>query len=135
MFVLQQNSGNTITLSLDEKKTLLSPNYLFRLISDDTNNDKIFISTDLTAETRYNLFTITLTGSTSNEELTGGTISISPNGWWKYFVYEQSSNTNLQLSGTTSLLENGKVFVSGVTIQPIKITYTDEPTTNNVYES
>lgn len=134
-FILHQNSGNTIALSLEEKSHLSSPNWLFRIINDDSKKEKLFIGIDLTGETRYELFNITLTGSSSNEELSAGTINITPNGWWKYEIYEQTSNINLQISGTTGrIIEQGKLYVSGSTRIAEIIEYEGDSQTHIFYE-
>lgn len=134
MILLQSMSSNTVTLTLGENSTLTGSNlnFLFRLINDDSNDEKIFIASDLTAETRYNLFTWNLTGST-NEELTAGTFNVDI-GWGKYLVYEQVSNTNLNLSGVTRMIENGKYYVSGITSTSNVISYSDTASNKIFYK-
>ena len=115
MINLNKNSNNIVVLTLTEKSTLLTPYYLFSFTST-TKFDNIvnFIATDTsTYKSRYNQFNIIESGTTY-VNLTGGTINLNPNGMWDYTIYEQTSPTNLQISGTTNIVEVGKVIVNGV---------------------
>jgi hypothetical protein len=117
MINLDKNSNNLVVLTLTEKSTLLNPNYLFSFTSTTNYNNVVnFIATDIsTYKSRYNRFTIIESGTTFTN-LTGGTINLNPNGMWDYTIYEQISPTNLQISGTTGVVEVGKVIVNGVDI-------------------
>jgi len=117
MINLDKNSNNLVVLTLTEKSTLLNPNYLFSFTSTTNYNNVVnFIATDTSAyKSRYNRFTIIESGTTFTN-LTGGTINLNPNGMWDYTIYEQISPTNLQISGTTGVVEVGKVIVNGVDI-------------------
>ena len=115
MITIEKNSINTVILTLTEKSTLLNPEYLFEFTST-SNYDNIvrFIAVDTSVyKSRYNSFEITESGTTY-VNLTGGTINLTPNGMWNYKVYEQvSGTTNLNISGTTGVVEVGKVIVTG----------------------
>jgi hypothetical protein len=117
MINLDKNSNNLVVLTLTEKSTLLNPNYLFSFTSTTNYNNVVnFIATDTSAyKSRYYRFTIIESGTTFTN-LTGGTINLNPNGMWDYTIYEQISPTNLQISGTTGVVEVGKVIVNGVDI-------------------
>jgi len=132
MIFLKQNSENLVALTLKESSTLTSPFYLFKLTSVMGGNTKIFNATDIsTATTRYNLFNIILSASTS-ENLSAGTVYIKSefNGQFQYDVYESSAQT-LSLSATTgSILETGICYISG---SSIATEYNYTPATNNVY--
>lgn len=133
MIFLKQDISNTVVLTLQEKTTITgqTPYYLFEFTNDDTNESKVFTASDLsTCTRRYNEFIITLTGGT--ESLTGGTITLSPNGYWKYNIYQMTGQTNLNISNTISMVENGKVYVSGTTL-PVITEYTGETPTKYVY--
>lgn len=115
MINLYKNSNNVVVLTLTEKSTLLNPYYLFSF-SSTTDYDNIinFVATDTsTYKSRFNKFNIIESGTTYTN-LTGGTINLNPNGMWDYTIYEQTSPTNLQISGTTGIVEVGKVIVNGV---------------------
>ena len=116
MILLKRDTSNTVVLTLQEKATItaVTPSYLFEIINDDTNVSKLFTAPDdSTNILRYNQFDITVTGGTEN--LTGGTIDITNNGYWKYKVYEMVDPSNLEISGTTSIVETGKMYLSGDT--------------------
>lgn len=109
MIRIAKNQTNQFICTLSEVVTLTgSPYYLLYLESQNTNNTYSVICNDVSsATTRYNK--LVLTESTTNN-LTGGTINL-PIGEYIYFIYEQSSPTNLNKNNTTSLLERGLLFV------------------------
>ena len=133
---LNQNTSNTVRLTLSESITLTaSPIYfLFKLINQSTNVEKIFTATDTSTNiARYNQFNIILTGS-SFENLTGGTINLLPDSEHKYEVYEMLSPTNLFISGTSrTIIEKGIFKVSGITTNNIVTSYSGQNTTYNYY--
>lgn len=134
MLFLKRDTANTVVLTLTENISITSvtPSYLFQFINDDTNAEKLFtVSDSSTNICRYNQFVITVTGGT--EDLTGGTIDITTNGYWKYNIYEQVSPTNIDLTGTTSIVETGKMLLSGTTL-PVMSEYTGQTNTKIVYE-
>jgi len=114
MINLNKNSNNLVVLTLTEKSSLLNPYYLFSFTSTTNYNNVVnFTAADTSIyKSRYNKFNIIETGTTFTN-LTGGTININPNGMWDYTIYEQVSSSNLQISGTTSVVEVGKVIVNG----------------------
>lgn len=114
MINIDKNSSNIVVLTLTEKSTLLNPHYLFSFsATTDTDIQVNFIAQDNSQyKNRYNRFTIVETGTTFTN-LTGGTINLNPPGMWDYTIYEQQSTTNLFISGTTSIVEVGKVIVNG----------------------
>lgn len=140
MIRLTNNQENIVYLTLSEAVTLTAtPVYfLFRFLSETTQDEILFTAEDITsAITRYNEFAITLTGATSpNINYTGGTISMSPFGEWIYEVYEMYDPANLFLSGTSgTIIETGIVSVSGATANTlINQVYTGSPTTFGFYQ-
>lgn len=132
MIVLNQDKINTVVVTLCEKVTLTGDTYfLFELISDDSNESKLFTGFDIsTNKSRYNQFNVTLTGGT--EDLLNGVVTLPINGSYDYKVYEQTSPTNLDISGTTSVVEIGKALVIGDKL-PEVIEYTGGSTNKIVY--
>jgi len=133
MIILKENTINSnVTTTFNENITLTGSVYfLWSVISDDTNDSVEFIATDVsTNQFRYNEFTITLTGA-SDVNLTGGTINLEPLGSWKYNVYQQNSNTNLDVSLADSIIERGRIYVSGATV-PSVTAYVATANTNNI---
>ena len=135
MLFLRQEQTNTVYLTLTESLTITATPvyYLFRFMSDTTNDETLFVAEDLSTNiSRFNKFNITLTAGTTN--LTAGTISIA-NGAGKYEVYEQYTQTNLDLTGTTGVvIERGMIQVSGSSNSYITQSYSGNPTTYNFYE-
>lgn len=109
MIKIKKNQTNQFICTLSEVVTLSgSPKFLMYLESQNTNNTYSVICNDISsATTRYNK--LVLVESTTNN-LTGGTINL-PIGEYIYFIYEQTSSTNLNKNNATSLLERGLLFV------------------------
>ena len=89
-----------VYLTLTEKETLTSPNYLFRFVQRTTNDEIKFVkksSDDLSQyKERYNLFSFDV------DQLFCGQV-----GEYHYYVYEQASASNLEVDLTGNLLEDG----------------------------
>jgi hypothetical protein len=109
--VIRLTKGQTqnIILTLTEKQTLTSPNYLFIFENRSTNTDIKFVrlnNTDISEyKERYNEFTIVV-NSFFNTAL---------NGQYTYTIYEQTSTTNTNPTGL-NLLESGIMELEGTTI-------------------
>ena len=130
MILLNKNSSNKVILTLSESVTIVSPSFfLFEFISDDNLESIFFTAEDVSTNTcRYNEFVITLTdGATDN---TIGLIDLDLNGYYKYNVYQQSSQFNLNPSFAEGLIENGKVYVKGE-LKPVTVSYNTNQ--NNTY--
>lgn len=133
MILLQTGRTNTVELSLKEKSTLATPYYLFRFINDSSNVSTYFVSSDVSAfPERFNKFYITLSGSSSN--LSAGTlVNLLHLGFSQYEIYEQVAQYNFNLTGTTSMVESGKLFVSGATFNDLNtVTYTGNSNSTKV---
>ena len=129
MILLEQNTVNDVFLTLKEKSTLITPEYLFKFVNDITFEEKIFLAANIsTATDRYDEFLIELVSSNS-ENLYSGKIYLKDSGFYHYYVYEQevSSPQNLDPTLTTTQVECGKVLVNGAVRE---ITYIEYPNTN-----
>ena len=134
MIKITKDSINRATFTLTENVTLTGTTFfLFEFISDDTNKSVLFTAPDISTNIgRWNEFNITETGTTS-VNLTGGTINLDGTGYWKYNVYQQTSSTNISLSGKTGeAIETGKVLVIGTELPEIT-EYTGQTKTNTTY--
>jgi hypothetical protein len=109
MIQLTKGQTQNIILTLTEKQTLTSPNYLFIFENRSTNTDVKFVklnNTDISAyKERYNEFTIVVNSH----------FNTSLNGQYTYSVYEQESSSNLNPTGL-NMLETGIMELSGTTI-------------------
>ena len=109
MIRLTKGQTQNIILTLTEKQTLTSPNYLFIFENRSTNTDIKFVklnNTDISPyKERYNEFSIVV-NSYFNTAL---------NGQYTYTIYEQASTTNTNPTGL-NLLETGIMELSGTTI-------------------
>lgn len=102
MCMINLTAGTTanVYLTLTEKATLSSPNYLFRFVQRTTNVEVKFVKKDADDTSpypdRYNLFSFDV------DQLFCGQI-----GEYHYSVYEQASASNIEIENTGTLLETG----------------------------
>ena len=110
MINIERNSANEIALTLTEKGT--AAYYLFKFQSDNTEAVEYCIATDSSLyPERFNKFTITETSTPDN---LNAEVELPTEGQWRYFVYANSSSSNLDPTGLTEL-ESGIVKVTGTT--------------------
>ena len=129
MIYLNQNTTNNIVLTLREVTTIENPYYLFVITSDGTNESKIFTGVDISSNiVRYNEFNIELN---STEDLNDSIINLPLKGFYKYKIYSTSVLNDLDVSNTTELVEEGKVYVDGT--DGTEFTYTSSDETKVVY--
>jgi len=125
-----QSGINTLVVTVSEKVTISNPYYLLRIVHDQTNNEFACLVSDSSTETeRYNRFQV-LQGASPDP--LDGEINITESGLFHYYIYEQTSSTNLDYTATQGLLEVGKLtFALTVTADT---DYTGYPTTSTVYQ-
>ena len=110
MINIERNSANEIALTLTEKGT--AAYYLFKFQSDNTEAVEYCVATDSSSyPERFNKFTITETSTPDN---LNAEVELPTEGQWRYFVYANSSSSNLDPTGLTEL-ESGIVKVTGTT--------------------
>jgi len=118
MWYIQKNSTQDLIFTCTELSSLSNPYFLCIIKNRETKNEINFVITNQsTAVTRYDKLVLIESGITS-QNLTATTpcVNLSPGGFWDYRIYEQSSATNLALSGVTGgVLEYGIALVSGYT--------------------
>ena len=94
-----------IYITLTEKQTLSTPNYLFVFKNRSTNNEVKFVllnAADLSLfKERYNKFSIK----------TDKYFSSKPRGQYSYSVYEQTSTSNTDTAGLNEL-ESGLMWLN-----------------------
>ena len=125
MILLHNSTSNSVYLTLSEKTTISNPEYLF-VLTDFGNNITSFYSDDLapaSATSRYNQFTVILSGA-SSVNLSAGTINLGSNTQYKYQVYEKADKTDFSYSSATKL-ETGRLFISGTTKEDTITQYTE----------
>jgi hypothetical protein len=103
-----RNSANLLALTLTERGT--ATYYLFKFQSDNTEDVTYCVATDSSAYAdRFNKFTITEQTSPNN---LNAEVEMTTEGQWRYFVYANSSSSNLDPTGLLEL-ESGIVKVTG----------------------
>lgn len=100
MINLTTGTVTNVRVTLTERTTITSPSYLFRFVQRTTNAEIRFVKTsfdDLSAyPDRYNLFSFDV------DQLFCGML-----GEYQYYIYEQSSASNIELDLTGALIEQG----------------------------
>ena len=110
MINIVKNSANLLALTLTERGT--ATYYLFKFQSDNTEDVTYCVATDSSAyPDRFNKFTITEQASPNN---LNAEVEMTTEGQWRYFVYANSSSSNLDPTGLLEL-ESGIVKVTGTT--------------------
>jgi hypothetical protein len=97
--LLTISATQSVYLTLKEKQTLATPNYLFVFTQRTTNDVIAFVklnNTDISAhKERYNEFSLVTNSHFTLE------------GEYHYAIYEQTSTSNVNPSLATTLLETG----------------------------
>lgn len=111
---LAQNTGNTVALFLTSSVTISDPVYfLFKLYNGPTNENLYFQATDISPNPYiYNQFLFTLTGSTANQNLTAGTISVRT-GTYYLDVFQASAITSSFSGAIGASIYQTVVHISG----------------------
>ncbi len=109
MIYLVKGQTNQIVLTLKEKQTLASPNYLFRFVHRGLNTEVKFVvlnNADTSSyKDRFNQFSIVTNTHFANKD----------SGEWEYYIYEQTSTTNTDPALATGLLETGIMRLTDAT--------------------
>jgi hypothetical protein len=105
MIQLTKGATEFIYLTLTEKETIPTPNYLFVFKNRSTNNEVKFVllyAADVSQyKERYNKFSIKVDKYFSSK----------PRGQYSYSVYQQTSTSNTDITGLT-LLESGVMWLN-----------------------
>ena len=127
MIYLQDGTVNNVVVTATENVTLNGTAFfLFEFISDNTYSPVYFTAEDVSTNIcRYNQFNIQLVDSTSGliNPLVG-IINLEINGYYKYNIYQQEDEFNLDPLLADGIVENGKVYVLG-DLKPVTTSYTD----------
>ncbi len=124
MIRLTQDTANLVVITTTEKGT--AEHYLFQFFNLATNVNAYCIADDTSAyQARYNSFTITDQSSPTPAD---AEVDLDT-GEYKYFVYANTNDSNLDPTGLT-LLESGMCLVSGTVTAPTEY---DNTATYTVY--
>lgn len=123
MINLTKGSENRVIMTLSEKATSLSTNYvLFKFTSSVGLDVQYFIATAVTVGERYDDVTISATDESGD--------AFKRIGHYEYVAYEQTNNSNTDPdnAAVVGTLEIGRAYVSGTSA----ITWTTH-TNNETY--
>lgn len=128
---IQKGIDNTVVLTLSEKSTLLSPEYLIEFISNlaGGKTSKVVALTDISDYVEsYNKFIIT---ESNTEDLQNSIVYLSPIGKWSYIVYEMESSSprNMNTADAVGIVETGICEVEGV--DEVRNVFDEDETKNN----
>ena len=131
MILLNKDEINRVIVTASENVTIPSPVYfLFEIISDDTLSPKYFTAADTSGNPcRYNEFLIEVT--TGTEDLTTGVINLPLSGYYKYNIYQQDIEFNVDPSLAGDIVETGKLYLRGDD-KPVKTEYTNNDNNNYI---
>ena len=106
MLYITRGTTTRVAVTLYEKQTLTSPYWLWRFVSDSTNEETVQIISEVSNnyKQRSNLFDI--------EEGGFSTLTL-PEGIYTYYVYEQTTGNNTDYRLATSCCEIGQIKVDG----------------------
>ena len=128
---IQKGIDNTVVLTLSEKSTLLSPEYLIEFTSNlaGSKTSKVVALTDISDYVEsYNMFVIT---ESNTEDLQNSIVYLSPVGKWSYIVYEMESSSprNMNTADAVGIVETGICEVEGV--DEVRNVFDEDETKNN----
>lgn len=112
MIKIQRSTTNIVFLTLSEKTTITDPTYLFSFINQTTKDAKNFICNSTSDTDRGQHFNIVEVGS-GTEDLLNGEIKLLSNGTYNYYIYAQSSTSNLNPDDANEMVESGIVIIDG----------------------
>lgn len=107
MIYINKNTTTRITLTLNEKRTLVDPYYIFVFYNVQTKVETVFymVNTSVNKD-RYDLFSLV---DTTSEDLLNGIVNLDK-GEYTYTVYE-SVTLSLNSIDWTGVVEIGRVIV------------------------
>lgn len=124
MIHLTKGQTENIVLTLTEKATLTSPNWLFIFKSRVTNETVSFVvlgNSDLSSYTdRFNSFNIVVNTHFANKT----------SGEYTYTIYEQASSSNNNPANATGIVEVGQMSLKDAT----DFSFTSYTNTTNTYK-
>lgn len=130
MIQLEPNSANVVILSVLDLLTISSPTYLFRFVSKDSKEEYVCISAAVTTYSLYRQSFVITTVASSPVSLSGE-IALVLGDEYNYYVYAQTSTTNLDYTLADELLEQGMMRYNKTITQ--REVYERTPTTRKVY--
>ena len=114
MIKINRNTVNNRFLTLSEKTTISDPTYLFSFVNSTTKIAKNFICPIISTSERGQEFNIEEV-SAGTEDLLDGKVKLVTNGTYDYYIYAQSSTTNLVVADADELVEQGRMVIDGAT--------------------
>lgn len=109
MLRIERGQSNHIYPTCKEKQTLTDPYYLIKFYSIERKDSKYCIVNDLSAYPDRNQHFIII--ETANES-SGTNKVLLPEGTYEYYIYEQTSSSNVDPDSATGEVDQGlcKVF-------------------------
>ena len=104
MIVITKNTTKNIYFTGTEKSTITNPYFLFVFTHRITNEIIKFVITNESNTKRYDVYELNVNDYFENSE----------SGFWKYEIYEQDNDSNLDIDGL-HLVENGFMYLNDET--------------------
>lgn len=127
MISIVKGQENQVLVTVTELTTISNPTYLFAFYREENQQGAHYqscIAEDLSEyPERYNDFTIR---ETTNPVALNGEVELMAGVAWYYTIYAQTSTTNLDPANADEVVEQGKVFVTGTSVETPTYTYTKD---------
>lgn len=135
MISLTSNTTSTFTVQPDLLSTIaidsgLTPYYLFEFVNRNSLVKYYVLPTQISANTSYRTYQLTIPASASLNNVTGGTIYL-PTAQYDYNIYEQINQYNTGLTNTVSKVDVGMAIVHKY--NTYNTAYTASNITNTIY--
>lgn len=135
MISLTSNTTSTFTVQPDLLSTIaidsgLTPYYLFEFVNRNSMVKYYVIPTQITANTSYRTYQLTIPASAALNNLTGGTVYL-PTAQYDYNIYEQLQQYNTGITNTISKVDVGMAIVHKYNVY--NTAYTASNITNTIY--
>lgn len=123
MILIERGQENVVVLTLTEKCTMINPVFLFEFRNDSHSPAVYFIAQDVSEfPERYNKFLIT---EKEEPNLFNGEVELRLEGFYHYTIHELI-NPTLDPEASVTVLEKGKVKVTGTETPRVEPTYSPE---------
>lgn len=137
MIYTSNNQSNRFVCTLKERSIIAStggtPIYLMELYNQSLKTTSYVFPLILSSNSRYDLLELTLTSSTTYNNLTAGTICLNSSTYYNYNFYEKS-NYNLFVENNDKLLETGLFALTSSTASNQYI-YTGSSNSFSIYNN
>lgn len=113
MLKVRKNSKNNLYVTVTERTTISSANYLLSLFSNDNIDERVvrLPANSSTNTARWDIFSLEEVEA-ANEDLENGKVNLLAGSTYDYVIYETSGSTGTTITGL-NVVEKGLLQVEG----------------------